>query len=121
MKYAVKGYTGPDPDFTDIIEIADSTNFTDCLSGDARFTVYARAIKPALLDSNCETEYLNVFDECGGECRDDLAQYPGQVVLIAESMGCEACQVNTGCNERTDGCDSDAPHGGYMLTFDPIN
>lgn len=125
MRFIVKGFTGPHPDFTDTIDLPGDFDFEAVNYGSATTHAMRAALKAALLDSQCPTDYLDVLDECDVECRSDLADTDTQHVLLAESLGCDNCQdpdgdgSGNGCNDYTDGC-SDAPHGGYMLTFDPI-
>lgn len=120
MRYAIKGYTSSHPDFTDEIELADNFDFEGArYGGDPRYVGAQRAaLKAALLDSACDTEYLNVFDDSDFEVRDDLADMPGQIVLLAESFGCENCSERG--NDFEDGCDEDAPHGAFMIILTPI-
>lgn len=118
MKYVIKGFTSSHPDFTDVIELPDNFDFEAMSISDKRYSRLYATFKDALLDSECESEYLNVFDETDYENRDDLADYPGQIVLLAESFGCDNCS-DTG-NDFQDGCDEDAPHGAFMITLDPV-
>ena len=118
MRYIVKGYTASNPDFTTEIEF-DGELQGAFGSGERRYSAAWNALKSALNDSDCDSEYLSVFDECDWELREDLANATGQIVLHAESLGCENCQEQHSDNTWTDGC-NDEPHGGFLLTFDPI-
>lgn len=121
MKYLVKGYTGPNPDFTAMIDFNGDLRAA-LANYDRRYNDAWAAVKEELLNSECPTDYLNVFDCCDFDVHEDLAEHDGQVVAHAESYGCDNCQEpddGTGDNEWTDGC-NDEPHGGYMLTFDKM-
>lgn len=118
MRYQIRGYTGPDVDFTDIIELPDNFDFGGCQAGDPRFNAAWDCLKAELLGSAADSDYLDVFDDCMFEVREDLADYPGQIVLLAGSYGCDNCQAD-GDNEWTDGCD-DSPHGLFMINLDPL-
>ena len=120
MKYMIKGYNGPSEDFCDVIELAADIVWDEVADGDRRYNRCYASVKAALLNSNCATDYLNVFDECSFEVRHDLADVDGQIVLLAESYGCDNCVNSQFGNMYQDGCDGDAPHGGFLITFDPV-
>lgn len=119
MKYTIKGYTGPYPDFTDTIEIPDSFKLAD-FDSDFYFVGFAayRALKPLLSKTAMPTDYLEVYDD-GVSLASDLAEHDGQIVLLAEAYGCEHCQ-DQGHNEYTNGCEDDAPHGVFTLALEPV-
>lgn len=121
MKYIVKGYTGPNPDFTDEVELPAGFDFEALLPcGDPRYNAALNVIYKALADTDCPPDYLEVLEGGEFEPRDDLADdnVPGQLVLCGEGSGCDNC-AGQGHNDYTDGCNDEVSHGGFLLTFDP--